>query len=339
MEQTMQAVGFRRYGPAEALELLDVPRPTLAPDTLLIRIAAAGINPADWRIRSGQFRFFAPVKFPFVPGSDVAGVVEQIGGAVTGFHVGQAVFAMLPSLSGGGYAQYVAVPARNAAPMPANLPFEEAAAAPLAALTALQALRDQAGLKPGAHLLINGASGGVGSFAVQIAKVMGARVTAACSGRNTDLVRDLGADAVVDYTQTDLLAGSARYDGVFDAANVHSVWRWRRVVNPGGAVVSVNPLYDMVPLKWLVRLGGSRRLRSLLVQPSGADLAMIGGWIAAGKLRPLVDRPYPLAHAQEAQRYSESGRVRGKLVLIVDDKLCAARAEAAPRERLEPAHA
>jgi len=271
-----------------------------------------------------------------VPGSDVAGVVEELGAAVVDFRAGDAVYAMLPALAGGGYARYVAVSARDVAPMPSNLAFEEAAAVPLAALTALQALRDRADLQPGAHILINGASGGVGSFAVQIAKAMGARVTATCSERNVALVRELGADAVIDYTRTDILTGETRYDVVFDAANAHSPWRWHRVVNAGGIVVTVNPLYDTPPLKWLARLGG--RVQSLLVQPSGTDLAAIGRWIAAGALRPLIDRSYPVADVVEAHRYSETGRVRGKLVLVVDEQLRAATSDVV-REPAVPAMA
>ena len=326
--KTMKAIGFRRYGGADVLELLDVPRPRLAPDGVLIRVVAAAVNPADWRIRSGQFRFFARLTLPFVPGSDVAGVVEAVGPAVTRFRPGDAVYAMLPSLAGGGYAEYAAAPERDTACMPANLPYEEAAAVPLAGLTALQALRDQANLRPGAHILINGASGGVGSFAVQIAKALGAQVTAVCSGRNAALALDLGADMVIDYTQTDITAGDARYDVVFDAANAYPVWRWRRVLRPGGTAVSVNPGYALPPLKWLLRLSRRERLCSLLVQPGGADLETITGWIAASAVRPVVDRSYSLADAGAAHRHSETGRARGKIVLAVDQQLARSRREA-----------
>lgn len=325
MDRTMHAIGFRRYGGAEVLELLDVPLLTLSPDAVLVRVAAAGVNPADWRIRSGQFRFFARLKLPFVPGSDIAGVVEAVGSSVTRFRPGDAVYAMLPSLAGGGNAVYTAVPERDAAHMPGNLSFVEAAGVPLAALTALQALRDQAGLQPGMHILINGASGGVGSFAVQIAKVLGARVTAACSGRNAALALELGADAVIDYTRTDITTGSAQYDVVFDAANAYPVWRWRRVLKAGGTAVSVNPGYALPPLKWPVGLSGRHRLRSLIVQPGGADLEAIGGWIADGAVRPVVDRTYPLADAGAAHLHSETGRARGKIVLVVDERLAGLR--------------
>ena len=319
--EMMQAVGFRRYGEADVLELLSVARPALAADTVLIRVVAAGVNPADWRIRSGQFRFFARLKLPFVPGSDIAGVVEAVGSTVSRFRPGDAVYAMLPSLAGGGYGQYAAVSEQNVAPMPANLSFVEAAAVPLAGLTALQALRDQADLQSGAHILINGASGGVGSFAVQIAKALGARVTAATSGRNVALVQSLGVDTVLDYTRTDITTSDDRYDAVFDAANAYPVWRWRRVLKPGGVAVSVNPGYALPPLVWLVRLSRRQRLRALLVQPSGADLETLEGWLADGTVRPLVDSSLPLADAAAAHRHSETGRARGKIVLVVDNEL------------------
>jgi len=336
--EMMHALGFRRYGGPEVLEPLDVARPSPGPHTVLIRVAAAGINPADWRIRSGQFRFFARITLPFVPGSDIAGVVEAVGPAVTRFRPGDAVYAILPSLVGGGYAQYAAVSERDAAHMPADLSFMEAAAVPLAALTALQALRDQAKLQPGAHILINGASGGVGSFAVQIAKVLGARVTAACSGRNATLAQDLGADAVIDYTQTDITTSDIRYDVVFDAVNSYPVWRWRRVLNPGAAAVSVNPGYALPPLKWLLCLSRRQRLRALLVQPSGADLETLGGWITAGTVRPVVDRTHPLADAAAAHSYSETGRARGKIVLVVDSELAVVRMPAAAAPAVAAKH-
>ena len=336
--EMMQATGFRRYGEADVLELLDVPRPALAADTVLIRVVAAGVNPADWRIRSGQFRLFARLKLPFVPGSDIAGVVEAVGPAVRRFRPGDAVHAMLPSLAGGGYGQYTAVPEQHVAPMPANLSFVEAAAVPLAGLTALQALCDQADLQSGMHILINGASGGVGSFAVQIAKALGARVTAACSGRNVALVQNLGADAVLDYTQTDITTSVDRYDAVFDAANAYPVWRWRRVLKPAGVAVSVNPSYVLPPLGWVVRLSRRPRLRALLVQPSGADLETLGPWLADGTVRPLLDRSHPLEDAAAAHRHSETGRARGKIVLVVDDEL-ASRAVPAKIDALLGPHA
>lgn len=318
--EKMNAVGFHRYGPPEVLEKLEVAKPTPAPDALLVRVAAAGVNPAASILRSGRLRFVARSKLPFVPGADVAGVVAEVCDAVTRFRPGDEVYAMLPNTAGGGYAEYAAV-SENAARVPPNLSFIGTAAVPLTALTALQALRDRADLRPGAHVLINGASGGVGTFAVQISRTMGARVTAACSGGNAERVRGLGADEVLYYTRVDITAGDARYDVVFDAVDAHPFGEWRRVLQPGGTVVTVNPIKGRLSPRFLERFRDGKRYESVLVRPGGKDLETISAWISAGGIRPVLDRSYPLADAVEAQRYSETGRARGKLVLIVDERL------------------
>src|SRR5918993_1243125 len=234
--RTMRAFGFRRYGPPEVLEALEVPLPEPGPKEILIRVAAAGVNPADWALRGGKLRPFVRLALPFVSGSDVAGVVEATGTGVSRFVPGEAVFAMTPTSTGGAYAEYVAVGADNVAPAPSGVSLGEAAAVPLVSLTALQALRDKAELAAGEHVLIHGASGGVGTFAVQIAKAMGARVTATCSGRNVELVRRLGADEVIDYTSEDATAGGPRYDVVFGAVNTLPILRWRGALRPGGRI-------------------------------------------------------------------------------------------------------
>jgi NADPH:quinone reductase-like Zn-dependent oxidoreductase len=325
--QTIRAFGFRRYGPPEVLETLEVPLPEPGPGEVLIRVAAAGVNPADWALRSGRLRPFVRLKLPFVPGSDVAGVVEETGEGVTKFVPGEAVYAMTPTTEGGGYAEYVVVSADNAARVPSGISLGEAGAVPLVSLTALQALRDKAELASGEHVLIHGASGGVGSCAVQIAKRLGARVTAACSGRNVELVRGLGADEVVDYTSEDAAARGPRYDVVFGAVNILPILRWRQALRPGGRIVTVNPLFENGVLGRLVRVIGRVRLEGVLVQPSGADLETVGTWISAGIIRPIIDRSYPLSDAASAHRYSESRRVRGKLVLVVDERLTSTFAE------------
>lgn len=318
-ERTMHAVGFRRYGSAEVLEPLEVALPSPGPDDLLVRVVASGVNPADGLLRSGKLRLVARVRLPFVPGCDVAGIVEEVGPAVTGFRPGQAVYAMLPSIGGGGYAEYAVVRAQDAAVLPGTLTFAEAAVVPLAALTALQALRDHAHVQPGSSLLVNGASGGVGTFAVQVGKALGARVTAATSEGNADLVRDLGADQVVDYA-TDLFA-AGHHDAVLDAVGAHPLRRWRAVLEPHGVVVTLNPARGNPAARALARLTGTQRLASLLVQPSGADLATLTGWIEAGRLRPVLEQAHPLDDAAAAHRRSETKRVRGKLALVVDPGL------------------
>jgi NADPH:quinone reductase-like Zn-dependent oxidoreductase len=328
----MRAVGFRRYGPPEALETLEVAKPEPGPGEVLIRVAAAGVNPADTYLRAGRLRLFARLKLPAVPGADVAGVVEAVGANVTRLRPGDAVYAMLPPPFVGGYAEYASVPEANVAPAPQGVSLADAAGVPLAALTALQALRDKAGLKAGDRLLVNGASGGVGTFAVQIAKAMGASVTGICSGRNAGLVRDLGADEVLDYARQEIAAGGPRYDAVFDAANALPFRRARRALRPGGVFVTVNPALGNPVSRLLARVtGGGRRLESVFVRPSGADLEVIRAWISAGKVRSVIDRTYPLSEAADAHRHSETRRARGKIVLVVDAGLAATTAKPAPR--------
>ena len=323
LDEKMRAVGIRRYGPPEALETIEVERPEVGRDGVLIRVAAAGVNPADCLLRSGGLRFVARQKMPFVPGADVAGVVEAAGPDVTRFRVGDPVYAMLPNTAGGGYAEYAAAAEGTVAVMPSGLAFDKAAGVPLAALTALQALRNEANLAAGDHVLVNGASGGVGTFAVQISRAMGARVTAVSSGRNADLVSGLGADEFLDYTREDATTGKARYDAVFDAVNVLSFRKARRVLKPNGVFVTVNPFIGRLSPGWLSRLREGRRIRSFLVRPDGADLEGIGAWIEAGEVRPVIEHAYPLADAAEAHRRSESRRARGKLVFVIDEELAA----------------
>ena len=322
MNKTMQAVGFQKYGGAEVLETLQLPMPSIKSDELLIRIVATGVNPSDPLFRSGGLKYFVRIKLPFVPGLDVAGVIEDVGTNVNEFQRGDAVYAMLPNTTMGGYAEYVAVAATSVAHAPENLTFSETAALPCAALTALQALRDDANLTSDTKILINGASGGVGSFAVQIAKALGAYVTATCSTKNVEFVRTLGADEVIDYTQTDIPALTTRYDVIFDADGTQSFATWKVLLNRNGIMVTVNPILGNPILKFLSRFDGQgRRLKSLLVKPSGADLHILNQWVLADKLKPVIDASYPLEQAADAHRYSETKRVRGKLVLIVDQSL------------------
>lgn len=321
MELTMRAVAFRRYGPADVLESLVLPRPSVRPDSILIRVAAAAVNPADWRLRDGQFRLAMRLRFPFIPGSDVAGIVESVGPAVSRFQLGDAVYAMIPTMMGGGYAEYVAVSEQYVALAPRHLSLGNTAGVPLAALTALQGLRDRARLQAGQQVLVYGASGGVGSFAVQIAKAMGASVTAATSSRNAVLVQNLGADTVIDYTQHSFSKADQRFDLIFDAVNVLSFRHILPSLNPCGVFVTVNPFIEKLSPGWLASFRRGKRLRSVFVQPGGADLDCLSRWLDVDQIRPLIDQRYPLTDAAEAHRYSATGRVRGKLVLIVNKQL------------------
>ena len=317
---SMKAIGFHRFGPPEVLEMLEVPEPKVTSTSVLIRVAAASVNPGDWQIRNGRFRFFIRSKLPFIPGADVAGIVETVGSAVTRFKAGDAVYAMLPLAAGGGYAEYAVADEQLVAAIPSNISLKEAAAVPLVALTALQALRDKARLQTRSQLLINGASGGVGLFAIQIGKILGARVTAVCSERNAELVHSIGADEVLDYTRADVTVGKTPYDVVFDARDNHSFWQWQRIVKRNGVLVSVNPVLRNPLTQLLFTLRG-QRIESVFVQASGTDLETLSKWIATGQLRPIIDKYYPFADAVEAHRYSETKRARGKLVLLVNEEL------------------
>jgi NADPH:quinone reductase-like Zn-dependent oxidoreductase len=313
----MRAVVLKRYGPPEVLRLDDYPRPEIGPRDVLIRTHAAAINPIDWRIRSGSLRFVLPLRLPLVLGYDVSGVVEAVGSQISSLRVGEEVFSFLDRVSGGGYAEYAVASESVVVPKPQNLSHVEAAALPLAASTALQCLRDFGRLAPGQSVLINGASGGVGSYAVQLAKAMGAEVTGVCSTRNIELVRSLGADHVIDYTAQDFTRQDRQYDVVLDAVAKSSFWACRGILKPRGRFVTDMPTPPNYLAHGLTALLGGRQARAMLARPRGDDLRILKRLAEEGKLRPLVDRVFPLDEAAEAHQTSQAGHVRGKLVLQV----------------------
>jgi NADPH:quinone reductase-like Zn-dependent oxidoreductase len=327
---TMKAVVRRCYGPPEVLALEDVEKPVPAAGQVLVKVRAAALNPLDWhymraepylmRLETG---FGAP-KNPRL-GVDFAGVVEAVGPGVTKYKPGDAVFGG----RFGALAEYVTVAEDgNFARMPAVAGFEEAAGVNVAAVTALQALRDAAHVKPGQSVLINGASGGVGSFAVQIAKSMGAEVTGVSSTRNLELVRSLGADHVIDYTQADFTRGHRRYDVILDNVANRGVLEVRRVLEPhgrhvviGGGGTDANPWFGAfaLPLKgmvvsWFVEQDVGK---FFLSHASSEDLAALAGLMQSGAIRTVIDRRYPLADVADAVRYLETGRARGKVIVTM----------------------
>lgn len=319
MKDTMKAIGIHKFGSVDVLERMTLPVPKPEPDTVVIRTIAAGVNPGDWRLRSGQFRLFIR-HFPFIPGSDVAGVVEAIGEGVTRFKVGDPIFAMLPLNKGGGYAEYAIIPQSYVALIPENLTFAQAAAVPLTGLTALEALTSHANIKAGDGILIYGASGGVGTFAVQIAKALRAHVTAVASGRNSDFVRLLGADVVRDYTREDILSGHQRFPVIFDAVNAYSFNKWRRVLSAKGLLVSVNPIAGNPVASFIAGLQGFK-VKGFLVKSDGLALERLSQYLLHGEVKSHIDRVYPLDEAGQAQEYNQMGRTRGKLVLLIDSDL------------------
>ena len=330
----MKAIICRGYGPPEdVLELTDVDEPSVADDEVLVGVHATSVNAADWHLVRGVpsiARLQLGLRKPSfgVPGCDVAGRVEAVGKDVTTLRPGDEVFAS-PFMHGfGAFAERVSVPENLVAPKPSNLTFEQAAAVPLAASTALQGLRDHGRMEAGHRVLIVGASGGVGTFAVQIAKALGAEVTGVCSTRNTDMVRSLGADSVIDYTKTDFTDGSRRYDVILQAAGTHAATACRRALTTRGTLVQISGTSDnrwIGPLDRIItgRLLSpfvSQTITTFTVRPNRQDLEFLRGLIEAGKVNPVVDRTYPLADIHDAIRHVEAGHTRGKVVVTVDSK-------------------
>jgi NADPH:quinone reductase-like Zn-dependent oxidoreductase len=321
----MKAIVYHRYGSPDVLALEEIEPPVVKDGDVLVRVRAAALNPLDWHLLRGVPYVVRPTSGWFTPkrhtpGIDVAGVVEAVGRDVTRFKVGDEVFGEKSRAC----AEYVSAPEHQLALKPARLTFEEAAAVPVAAGTALQALRDKAGVQPGQTVLINGASGGVGTFAVQVAKVLGAVVTGVCSTANVDLVRSLGADHVIDYTTEDFTRNGQRYDAIIDNVGNRSLLSCRRVMAPRGAFVVVGapegrwvaPVARIAGAK-LLSWTGSRRFLPHLTDTTPEDLAFLAARIEDGSVRPVIDRCYPLAEVPDALRYLETMRARAKVVITI----------------------
>ena len=322
---TMRAVVREGYGAPDVLELREIEKPELADDGVLVRVHAASLNRADWYSLTGLYvgRPEMGLRKPKsqLIGTDFAGTVEAVGKDVTEFRPGDEVFGGKT----GALAEYVCARPRSVALKPARLTFEEAAAVPVAALTALQGLRDHGQVQPGQNVLINGASGGVGTFAVQIAKSFGAEVTAVCSTMNVDRVRSIGADRVVDYTREDFAGSEQRYDLMFDNAGSRSWSDCRRVLNPHATVVLVggqmgNRVFGPVPHLIRMRMGGlgsGRKLIFFVAKFNKPDLEVLRELMETGKVTPVVDRQYELSEAADAFRYLGEGHAQGKVVITV----------------------
>jgi NADPH:quinone reductase-like Zn-dependent oxidoreductase len=313
----MQAVQFNAYGPPRVLVVSDVPEPVPGAGEVRVRIRAAGVNPKDCLVRKGKFRWFTGRRFPMGCGHDFAGEVLELGPGVRDLAPGDAVFGMTNGWRGCTYAEQAVVAREALEPTPPGVSALEAAAIPLAAQTALQALRDIAGVAPGHRVCINGGSGGVGTFAVQMAKAFGAEVTAVCSFRNRDLVAGLGADRVVDYTREALRATAPGFDAYFDVFGNRSYPAVVGLLALGGVYVTTVPNGRNLLWQALTPWRRGRRSRLVVVRSRSADLRDIVRLMARGALVPVVDRVYPLAEAGRAHAYVETKRARGKVVLLV----------------------
>ena len=303
----MEAVWLPRLGGSEVLEIVQRPVPKPGPNEVLVRVHASSINPRDTLIRAGRYPFQPLIRLPIIPGSDLAGTVVERGRGVTSLALGQPVFGMQPSRRGFG---------------------ADAAGIPLAALTALQALRDRAGLRPGQRLLILGASGGVGTYGVQIGCLLGGHVTAVCSGRNTELVRSLGAQRVFDYQQVDVLDvetldGGRPYDVIFDVVGQQSLARCRHLLAEGGVYVTTIPRGRQA-WEWVRSTLGrpfglvDQGSTVVLVRADGGDMRQLAAWAKEGRLRTVIERIFPLDQVAAAHEMSQSRRSRGKLILRLE---------------------
>lgn len=319
----MKAIVYHEYGSPDVLKCEEVAKPVPKDDEVLIKVRAAAINPLDWRLMKGEpalLRLFFGLRKPRSgrPGVDVAGEVEAVGKNVTQFKPGDAVFGACPAA----IAEYACTRESKIALKPDGVTFEQAASANVAGLTALQSLR-KAKIQAGNKILINGAAGGVGTFAVQIAKNFGAQVTGVCSTGNVEMVRSIGADQVIDYTQQDFTQSNRRYDLILDCVGNHPFSECRRTLNPQGKFVMIGAPHDvklmglMTPMAngLLLSLFGSQKVVMFLGKASQADLTVLGELIATGKLKPVIDRVYPLSEAVAAVRRVEEGHARGKVII------------------------
>ncbi len=323
----MKAMVCTRYGPPEVLRLQEIAKPSPAHNEVLVRIHAASVNPLDSFTIRGPLAFLpvlAGLLKPksLVPGADIAGRVEAVGKDVKQFHPGDEVFGgLFGGKSTGAFAEFACATANKLALKPANVSFEEAAAVPIAAITALQGLRDKGGVKPGQKVLIDGASGGVGTYAIQIARSFGAEVTAVCSTRNVETARKLGADHVIDYRQEDFTRNGQTYDLILGANAHHPIFAYRRSLTSNGIFVMVGAasglfLRYMLLAPLLSRIG-RKKMRFFIAKVNTKDLDLLAGLLATGKMASVIDRRYPLSETVEAIRYREAGHVQGKVVIVV----------------------
>lgn len=325
-EKTMQAIVQDKYGETpDVLRLEEIQRPGIGDGDVLVRVHAASVHIGDWHVMTGLPYLLRIVGFGFrapkvrVRGLDVAGTVEAVGKNVTDFEAGDAVFGTCT----GSFAEYASTPRDTLAPKPANLTFEQAAAVPTSGFAALQALRDAGGIAAGQQVLMVGASGGVGLFAIQIAKSFGAEVTGVCSTAKVDMVRSLGADHVIDYTQEDITQTERRYDLILEMGGNHSLAALRRLLRPGGTLVPVGSEGGsrwVGGRSWIQATLLSRfvhSLRPLSTKPNQADLRLLSELIEADKITPIIDRTYPLSEVPEAMTYLTEGHALGKIIITV----------------------
>jgi NADPH:quinone reductase-like Zn-dependent oxidoreductase len=333
----MKAMAYTEYGSPDVLQLREVPRPVPKDTEVLIQVHAASINYGDWALLTGKPFFLrlseGGLRAPKIQvlGGDIAGRVEAVGRNAKQFQPGDEVFGDLSACGRGGFAEYVCAAEGKFARKPANLSFEEAAAVPMAGVVALQGLRDEGQIQPGQKVLINGASGGVGTFAVQIAKSFGAEVTAVCSTRSLDLARSLGADHAIDYSQEDCTKSGQCYDLILAANGYHPISDYQRALRPQGVYVcsggSLRQIFQSILLGSLMSRSGGKQMGNLLHRQNAEDLVFMKELLESGQVVPVIDRRYPLNKVPDAFRYFGQGHARGKVVITMEHKVGANRGE------------
>ena len=315
---SMKAVRTRQYGSADVLDVVEMPDPKMGAHEVLVRVRASSVNPVDWKVRRGDLRPISGLTPPRILGADFAGEIEDIGRKVEGHAIGDRVFGMVHAFKGGAYAEKVAVGPRQITRMPSNTSFEEAAVLPLVSLTVHKLFFVRSPRTRGQHVLINGCTGGLGHVAVQMAKILGYRVTGVCSTRNVDVAKQLGADEVIDYRVQSPLAGEQRYDLVFDAVANLDFAEAKHILSDEGVYMSSIPSpTNMLVAPVLNRFRGKQH-RTLWVSPDGDALREVGQMVEAGQLRPLIEKVYALDDIRAAHARSETGRVVGKLALRIE---------------------
>ena len=321
----MKAIVYTKYGPPDVLQLKEVEKPAPKDDEVLIKVHAASLNAYDWHLLTADIFLVRLMGGGLlkpknkIPGADMAGRVEAVGRNVMQFRLGDDVFG---DIGHGGFAEYACAHENRLASKPANLSFEEAAAVPMAALTALQGLRDKGRIQPGQKVLINGASGGLGTFAVQIAKSFGAEVTAVCSTGKMDMARSIGADRVIDYTKEDFTKSAPHYDLIFAANGYHPILDYRRALGPKGIYLAAGgtwaQLFQAMLLGPWISMAGSKKMGGLVAKVDQKDLVFIKELLDAGKVKPVIDRRYALSEVPEALRYLGEGHAQGKVVITLE---------------------
>ena len=314
----MKAVAFDRYGSAEELQYRELSKPIAKSNELLVRVRASSVNPVDWKIRQGHLQLLTGFNFPKIVGSDISGVVVEVGREVTKFKVGDEVYTFLNPIAGGACAEYAVVPESSAAIKPKNITHAEAAGVPIAGLTALQALRDLGEIQAEKKVLINGASGGVGIFAVQVAKAMNAEVTGVCSAKNRDFVKGLGADLVLDYAEVDFTKQLEKYDIILDAVGTKTFAECENVLQAEGVYISTLPSFDNLAPMFFSSFMSGKKAKLIVASPNPSDLDFLRELIESDRVDPIVDRTYSLAEAAAAHTYSETGRAVGKIAIAID---------------------